>query len=92
MFTWTHFERVETLLDQEPDDDAYNDVFDVLEAVLADPFDRVLTMDHRGTSRQPGSRIALLPHGYVLSFRVYERGIPPWAVPTLSVVWFGRLD
>ena len=91
MFQWAHFERIDALLDQEADDDVYEAVMDALDVVINDPFEPTMTLDHRGTTREPPNRVALRPHGYVMSLRVYPQGIPPWRVPMLSVLRFRRL-
>ena len=59
-YQWAHFDRIDAVLDQEPDDDAYEAVMDALEALILDPINPELSFEHHGTARQPPNRVALV--------------------------------
>lgn len=69
-------------------------VLSALDRIADDPFDphNVAVNELPATSKRQGIRIAWLPGGVILTFRVFENGPPPYAGPHLVIVGVRSID
>lgn len=88
-YQWANEHKLEEALSAEPRDEVVDELLDALDALLVAPTDPARANRLQGTDRIPDAYVALLPHEYVISYRVYPRGIPPHARPMLSVLHIG---
>ena len=87
MYRWNPESAFDEALDSESDH-VVDDLIDALDRVLVDPLAEATRVP--GTTRRPDRYMTILPHGYVVSFVPYPKGIPPHADPALRVLSFGK--
>jgi hypothetical protein len=91
-YIWVNSHKLDELLSAQKDDLVVDDLPDALDRLLVDPLDSAVVTRLRGTDRHIDTYVAALPHEYVISYRVFPRGIPPHARPMPKVLDLVRLD
>ena len=88
MYVWLNSQTLESVLEDEPDIDVAEAIFDALDQIASDPFEQ--SMKLRGTASKPDRYVQFLPYEYVISFSIFEFGVPPHATPCLKVILFSK--
>ncbi len=90
-YRWLNEHRLTHQLDKITDDDELDDVLDALDEIARDPNGSPLAAPMQGTRDHVDRMIALLPHGWVVVYSIYEQGVPPGPqVPSLVVRSFDK--
>ncbi|GEM_PF-6493127 len=93
MWQWLNFHLLVDAVNAL-DDDMRDLVIAALEQIADDPFDpnNVAVNELPATSKRQGIRVAWLPGGLILMFRIHDNGPPPYAGPHLVVVGVRSID